>query len=88
MPDTTYGIHNNQVTDARSSSASQMHACVCPASPVSSERMAAILARAKEKQKQRKSKLNATPEGATDTSEHAKKAQAAATKAISKGHSE
>ena len=37
--------------------------------------MAAILARAKERQKQRQSKLDATPEGGTDMSEDAKKAQ-------------
>ena len=59
------------------SSASQSHGRMCSASPVSSERRAAILARAK-KRKNQQSKLNATPEGAADTSEDVAKAQVAA----------
>ena len=49
--------------------------CMRSASPVSSERMAAILARAKERQKQRQSKLNATPESAADMNGDGDKAQ-------------
>ena len=62
-------------------------ACMRSGSPVSSERMAAILARAKERKKQQQSKLNATPEGAAGTSEDADKAQVAS-KASSTGNSE
>ena len=46
-----------------------------------------ILAIAKERQKRQQSKLNATPEGAADTSEDADKAQVAS-KASSTGKSE